>query len=175
MVRKVEISDRKSSADPYFICTKGKPPRPAEINAGKYKKEKFVASFLKAYGKELGEKAPKISSAKWNEWRYDLEKRYQRTYIIVIRAVEPNRVYLRRAAETSMARGHSSIAGEGGPVLFAGDVTFTDDGLLGGWTNTSGHYRVGGDISEDAALAERTIREIESRWPEWDRAYWRTV
>jgi hypothetical protein len=142
---------RKSSGDPYSICTEGKPPRPASKNPGNYTKEKFVASFVKAYGKELGEGAPKIAGDKWNEWRHDLQKRYQRTYIIVIRAGGPNRVYLRRASQTSNYRGHSSIAGEGGPVLFAGDITFTGDGLLQAWTNTSGHYRVGGDLSEGAA------------------------
>jgi hypothetical protein len=40
-------------------------------------------------------------------------------------------------------RGHSSVAGEGAPVYFAGEILFKPQGVLKKWTNKTGHYYVG--------------------------------
>jgi hypothetical protein len=40
-------------------------------------------------------------------------------------------------------RGHSSVAGKGAPVYFAGEIFFQPEGVLKGWTNKTGHYYVG--------------------------------
>jgi hypothetical protein len=43
-------------------------------------------------------------------------------------------------------RGHSSVAGQGAPVYFAGEILFREPGVLARWTNKTGHYYVGAQI-----------------------------
>jgi RHS repeat-associated protein len=65
-----------------------------------------------------------------------------------------------QGGDVQVGLGHYFLA-EGGPVEYAGTITFDDNGVLLEWTNASGHYRPSGNFAANAGLPMDAFRAVD--------------